>query len=382
MAVLVSVVAGFALVLSFVLTFAARAAGRRMLLMDSAGVAGQKKQRRNVPNIGGVAIFGAVATVMLTGLGLAWFAPDELARAAPGAAVHLPGIREQTPMALGVLGALLVLHVMGLIDDRRPIGALPKFGVMIAAAALIVVFFDVRLLTALDPMVGGAWLSIALSVTWIVAVTNAMNFMDNMDGLAAGVGVVAGSLFLVSAAIGGQWFVAMTLATLVGALGGFLIFNAPTPVRGASIFMGDGGSLVIGFLLAFLTVRTTYVAPGDGWYAVLMPLCVLAVPLYDMASVIVIRLSQGRSPLVGDRQHFSHRLQAAGLSVPRTLAVIGGCTAITGIGGVMLSAAQGWQAALIGVQVLLVLVVIGVYEHGKGWPLENAPTGRSSQERA
>jgi UDP-GlcNAc:undecaprenyl-phosphate GlcNAc-1-phosphate transferase len=136
--------------------------------------------------------------------------------------------------------------------------------------------------------------------------------------------------------------------------------------------MGDGGSLVIGFLLAFLTVRTTYVPQepdaGRGWFAVFMPLCVLAVPLYDMASVIAIRLSQGRSPLVGDRQHFSHRLRAAGLSVPRTVAVVCGCTAVTGISGIMLTVAHGWQAALIGVQVLLVLAVIALYEHGKGWP--------------
>jgi UDP-GlcNAc:undecaprenyl-phosphate GlcNAc-1-phosphate transferase len=152
--------------------------------------------------------------------------------------------------------------------------------------------------------------------------------------------------------------------------------------------MGDGGSLAVGFLLAFLTIRTTFYRPQDvmpgssdasvlsPWYAVLMPLCVLAVPLYDLASVILIRGSQGRSPLVGDRQHFSHRLVAAGLSVRRTVAVICGCTAITGIGGIMLSVATGWQAILIGVQVLLVLIVIALYEHGKGWPLASPERSR------
>jgi UDP-GlcNAc:undecaprenyl-phosphate GlcNAc-1-phosphate transferase len=282
--------------------------------------------------------------------------------------------------------------------------AWPKFALMFVVAAAMVVGFDVRLLTLLDAHVGGPWLSIALTVLWLVAVTNAMNFMDNMDGLSAGVGAVASSLFLITALMNGQWFIAALLALLIGALLGFLCFNAPRK-HGATIFMGDGGSLVLGFLLAFLTVKTTYSAEPtlffptsqvdktdlyfasqfswweryDSIYAVLMPLCILAVPLYDMASVIVIRLRQGRSPFVGDRQHFSHRLLAAGLSVRRTLAVICGCTAITGISGIMLSVATGWQAILIGIQVLLVLAVIALYEHGKGWPFL-APSPASAGE--
>lgn len=359
---------GAAFVLSAALTWLARGYGRRRMLLDSAGAAGQQKVRRAVPNIGGVAIFWSIAGPMLAGLAAVRLMPDLAARLVPEAGEHFAGIAEQTPMALGLLGALLALHVMGLIDDRRPMGAWPKFGVMIACAAAVVTGFDVRLLTMLDAHVGGPWLSMVLTVLWFVAVTNAMNFMDNMDGLSAGVGAVASGLFLIAALINGQWFVGAALALLLGALGGFLVFNSPRR-GGATIFMGDGGSLVIGFLLAFLTVRTTYVgAEGGSLYGVFMPLCVLAVPLYDLVSVVLIRLSQGRSPLVGDRQHFSHRLVAAGLSVRRAVAVNCGCTAITGIGGIMLSRATTWQAALIGVQVMLVLAVIGLYEHGKGWP--------------
>lgn len=355
-----------ALALSLALTPAARALGRRRMLLDSAGVPGQEKARRAVPNVGGVAVFWSIALPVLAGLGAVWFLPGVVERLIPAAGAHLEGVREQTPMALGLLGAMLALHVMGLIDDRRPMPPWPKLALMFAVSAAAAIVFDVRLLTFLDAHVGGRWLSVSLTVLWLVAVTNAMNMMDNMDGLAAGVGATASALFLVAALVNGQWFVAAMLALLAGSLIGFLVFNAPRP-GGATIFMGDGGSLVVGFLLAFLTVRTTYIGEGASWYAVLMPVCVLAVPLYDMASVILIRLSQGRSPLVGDRQHFSHRLLAAGLTVPRALIVLLGCTAITGIGGIMLSAATGWQAALIGAQVLLVLVVIALYEHGKGW---------------
>ncbi len=371
----VLMLAGVSFVLSLALTIVARAYGRRRLLLDSAGAPGQAKLRRAVPNIGGVAIFWATAAPMLAGLGVIWVDPEWAARLVPGLGPYLDGIRQQTPMALGLLAALFALHILGLIDDRRPMPAWPKFALMFAVAAAIVIGFDVRLLTLLDVHVGGPWLSVALTILWLVAVTNAMNFMDNMDGLSAGVGAVASSLFLVAALVNGQWFVAAMLALLFGALLGFLGFNAPRK-NGATIFMGDGGSLVLGFLLAFLTIRTTYLpASSPSWFAVLMPLCILAVPLYDMLSVIFIRLSQRQSPFVGDRQHFSHRLLAAGLSVPRALAVICGCTAVTGISGIMLTVATGWQAVLIGVQVLLVLSVIALYEHGKGWPL--SPSERS-----
>src|SRR5690606_21905185 len=102
------------------------------------------------------------------------------------------------------------------------------------------------------------------------------------------------ALFLVAALLNAQWLIAAMLALLIGSLAAFLCFNFPP----ASIFMGDGGSLVVGFLLAFLTIRTTYFGhdPDTGWYGVFMPLVVLAIPLYDLVSVTLIRLRQGKSP--------------------------------------------------------------------------------------
>lgn len=363
--------------LSTALTWALRAFGRRRALLDSAGAAGHSKALRAVPNIGGIAIFLSVAAPLLLGVlavnggVVTWLLSDSAL--AEAVSVHVPGVRAQTPLALALLACLAVLHVIGVLDDRRALGVLPKLVVMLLAAMVMSAVFDVRLLTMLDPLVGGAWLSIAITVLWLVVVTNAMNFMDNHDGLAAGVGVISGALFLTATLLNGQWFVAATLALLVGSLAGFLVFNFPRK-GGATIFMGDGGSLVLGFLLAFLTARTTYVPVGalssqgpdsfasGAWYGLFMPLCVLAVPLYDLVTVSVIRIAEGRSPFVGDQRHFSHRLRARGLSPTQTVAVICGCAAITGIGGVLLSRLAPWQAALVGVQTILTLLVLALYE--------------------
>lgn len=367
-----------ALVLSLPGSYLARALGRRLNAIDSPGVAGQvKAERRKVPNTGGIAVFWSFALPVLGALALAHLlSPERIEQLVPAAAPFLSGVREQTPIALVLLGCLFGLHLMGVIDDRRPLGPYVKLAAMFGLSAIVVVGGETRLLTMLDAHAGGAWLSVLVTILWFVVVTNAMNFMDNMDGLSAGVGAIASGLFLAAALVNGQWFVGACLALLLGSLLGFLHFNFPKS-GGATLFLGDGGSLVIGFLLAFLTTRTTYVqsagAPlspfGESesvaagpWYALLMPLFVLAIPLYDFASVVLIRLAQGKSPFVGDLQHFSHRLVRHGLSRRAAVVVLYGFTAMTGIGGISLASLAPWQAVLAGVQVLLILLVLAVFE--------------------
>lgn len=391
---IIAVILAFAsaLVLSLALTLLVRALGRRNALLDSPGAAGHAKELRGVPNIGGVAIFWALVAPLLAAAAVVELNPRLLTSIVPDASIHVDGARTQLSLLLAMLGAALLLHVVGLVDDRSALPPAPKFVAQFLAAALVVLPFDVRILTLLDAHVGGPWLSIALTMLWIVVITNAMNFMDNMDGLSGGVAATAAAGLLVAALLAGQWFVAATIAVLIGALAGFLTFNFPfTERRSATIFMGDGGSLVIGFVLAVLAIRVTYVprpdagAPGTlldlgapGALAMLAPLCSLAIPLYDLVAVSFIRLSQGRSLLVGDRQHFSHRLRATGLSVRRTVLVICGCTAITGISGVLLTRAHHVQSILALLQVALVLVLLALYEHGKGWqdPSRTNPIGR------
>ncbi len=363
-----------AFVISAPATWLARSIGRKLGALDSPGSPGHVKILRPVPNTGGFAIFAGLALPLAAGLAAAHWVPSSSWPAE--AATHLPGMQAKTPLGLLFLGCLLVLHLAGAVDDRRAMPPGIKAGIMLAAALAITLFGDgTRLVTMLDAQVGGPWLSILITVLWIVGVTNAMNFIDNMDGLSGGVGAIAAGCFLAAALLHGQWFVAGCLALLIGSLLGFLLFNAPkSATKGASIFMGDSGSLVLGFTLAFLTVRTTYVAepgsttaegmpiPAGGWYGVFMPIVVLAVPLYDILSVTIIRLRMGKSPLVASPHHISHRLVSYGLSKRDAVVVIWGLTAITGLMGVMLGSLAPWQAVLAGGQTILIFLVLAVFE--------------------
>ncbi len=345
------------------LTLLARSAGRRLGTLDGAGVSAQvKAEARAVPNTGGIAIHATI--FLLIGLGLAIArVPIDLSWLWPAFESHLPGIRQQTAPALVLLASLLALHIMGVIDDRHPLPAWPKMLVMLGAAFAVSLGTGSRLLEALDPHVGGAWLSIGITVLWMIVVCNAFNFLDNMDGLSGGVALVCACCLLAATLVNQQFFVAAGASILIGALLGFLAFNYPIAGR-ASIFMGDGGSLVVGFMLAFLTVRITYVDPalGGAWHAVFMPLIILAIPLYDFVSVVCIRMRQGRSPFVGDLQHFSHRLVRRGLTPRAAVTVICGCAVVTGIGGISLGRLHGWQAALVVVQTVIVIAVIATFE--------------------
>jgi len=195
-----------------------------------------------------------------------------------------------------------------------------------------------------------------------------------MDGACAGVTTVIGSILLVVAMSAGDLSSATVLACIAGSTLGFMVWNRPR----ALIFMGDGGSLVLGFLLAVMSVQLTYYdasIQSSPWTAVFVPLAVFALPVYDMLSVIVIRLAQGRSPLVGDQQHFTHRIRKRGLSDRRTLFVVLGCTVITGMSGLLMLSLPPEMAPIAGMQVVLVLVILAVYERGTLRPREN---GRGS----
>lgn len=378
-----------AFVLAVPLTVYARAMGNRLNALDGAGVAGQiKESARRVPNTGGVAVFGAVTLPLIVFLvGMRFGLDQKVVEWVPQLAEHLDRVKDQASTYGWLLICLGVLHVMGLIDDRKPLGAMPKLLVMAGCAAAFVVFTDTRVLTLLDAHVGGKWLSVLITVVWIVAVTNALNFIDNMDGLCGGVAAIAGACLMAGALIHRQWFVAGVLALLVGACLGFLVFNFPWR-KPASIFLGDGGSLVVGFVLATMAIRITYAKIGvdggsaivesdagrGGWHAVLTPLVVLAVPLYDMMSVTFLRLKQGKSPFVGDLQHLSHRLHfggiggggangKGGLTRRDTVVVICGLTAITGMGGVILPSLTPWQGCLVFAQTVAALVLLGVWEY-------------------
>lgn len=367
MVVLLLIMCALAAMISLAGTFAALRVSQRIGALDSAPMEGQiKHDQRPIPNTGGIGIVLGIWLPILIGLiGVSVLDASSFTGVLEPIQSVWTELQERVTLGWGLLGCVLLLHILGLIDDRKPMGPLSKLIIMLAPAVVFSVFFDTRLLTMLDAYVGGSWLSIVLTIIWIVAITNAMNFIDNMDGLSAGIATIAGAMFLVAAILNAQWFIGAILALLVGGCLGFLVFNFPP----AKIFMGDGGSLVIGFILAITTVRTTYIpedatGPLSGnWYALLMPIAVLAVPLYDFTSVTLIRISQGKSPFIGDLQHFSHRLRDRGLGNRGTILVIYALTACSGVAGILLTRAESWEAVLLGLQVLLILGAIALFEY-------------------
>ncbi|UYV12515.1 MAG: undecaprenyl/decaprenyl-phosphate alpha-N-acetylglucosaminyl 1-phosphate transferase [Phycisphaera sp.] len=355
MSLLVLALGVVALLVSLFATGLATRLGRRLNALDAAGVAGQvKADARRVPNIGGIGVVAGLVVPIVGALVLAPIIDGPHREATDPSAVVLD--------AIILLAAIALLHVLGLVDDRKPLGPLIKLGLMALPAVAIPLLTDSRLLTLLDAYPGGEALSVAITALWLLAMTNAMNFLDNMDGLSAGVAAVAGAFLTAAMLLAGQWFVAGLSACVVGACLGFMPHNFPR----ARVFMGDGGSLVLGFVLGFLSVRGTYMTEGGSqWWGVLLPVLVLAVPLYDLTTVVGLRLSQGKSPLVGDLQHVSHRLAARGLGRRGAVLVLWAFSMIAGASGLLLLTVNATGAIIIGVQAVVLMGVLGVLEF---WP--------------
>ncbi len=345
-----------ALTLSVALTALVRKLAPRAGLI--AHPAADRYHQAVIPLGGGIAIFTtlmlfilaaavAIKLVLVPGR-FAWLAE----RANIDPADFLGKLNQLIFLLLGVLG----LFALGLWDDIKHLGPLVKLGVQFAVAMMAAAFADIRVEFFIESRI----ITSALSAFWIVLIINAFNFLDNMDGLSAGIAVIIGSILFTAAAISGQVFVGGLALVFVGTLLGFLVFNFPP----AKIFMGDAGSLVVGFFVAMLTLRTTYYqeAHSGQWYPVLMPLVVMAVPLYDFLSVTALRISQGRSPFVGDTQHFSHRLKRHGLSDTQTVLTLYLATLCTGLGAIFLYQVNLAGAILILTQTFMILAIIAILE--------------------
>mgnify|MGYP001602866252 CR=1 FL=1 len=362
-----------AFLVSLVGTFLARRFARRLGLIDAPG--DRKVHTNPTPRNGGIGIFwGFAAPLLLASIVILTLGSEhDVDFAAIGGVqipqnvlIHLPGMHAHVPLLLLLLLATFGIHLLGLLDDRKPLAPWPKLLAQLAIAAALVFVGELfgagsfRILTLLGNFPSpGFFASALLSILWIVTLTNAFNFLDNMDGLSAGVAFICAAVFLIAASINGQWFVAGLLLTLMGAILGFLCFNFPP----ASIFMGDGGSMILGFIIAVLTIRTTYYGPGRPRYAVLLPLFVTAFPLYDLLIFSFLRILKGRSPMTGDTNHFSHRLTRHGFSTRSTILIIYGVTLSTGIAAPLLALhSDATSAMLLALQLLGMLTVIGVLE--------------------
>lgn len=271
------------------------------------------------------------------------------------------GITESGCRLISLLGLASVLVLLGLIDDRYGIDWKIRI-----AVELIVAIITVMLGWEATFFINFPFITKAVSVLWIVGLTNSFNLLDNMDGLSSGVAVICASflaaiLFFCSPNPDSgqpQLFTAGFLLLLIGGVMGFWFHNMPK----ARLFMGDGGAYFIGYLLAVITLSATFTGNGTPSRAILSPLCIFAVPLYDTLSVIFIRLAHGKSPFVGDTNHYSHRLVAIGLSKTGAVLTIYLTTAICCIGAIFLYQVNRFSAWLIGIQVAMILFLNAILE--------------------
>jgi UDP-GlcNAc:undecaprenyl-phosphate GlcNAc-1-phosphate transferase len=266
-----------ALVLAIGATPVARRVALRLGIIDQPNA--RKIHVNPIPLLGGVAIYGAFIAALL-----------------------IFGGRYRLDELISILVGASLVSFLGVWDDRRGLSPLLKLIGQILAASLLVVT-GVRIGTFRWEIV-----NIVVTLGWVVVITNAMNLLDNMDGLSGGVGAIAAVFFLLLAAMNGQYLVGALSAALVGACVGFLVYN----FNPASIFMGDAGSLFLGYVLAATAIKLRF-PEGVEIVTWMVPVLILGLPLFDTALVIVSRLRRGLNPLTTPgKDHVSHRLVAMG----------------------------------------------------------------------
>jgi len=252
---------------------------------------------------------------------------------------------------IGLLLGIIIIEIAGIWDDIKPIRAWTKLLFQIVAAA-VVVGCGVRIEGISNPFVNdgfislGMW-SIPLTMVWIVGITNAINFIDGLDGLAAGVATISSLSLLFIAVYLNQWQTIVLAAGLAGATMGFLPFN----FNPAKIFMGETGSAFLGFTLGTISIMglvKSYTA-----IAIIVPLVVLGLPIFDTAFAIIRRVLSGKSPMQADRGHLHHRLVDSGLSQKQSVIILYIISAFLGLAGIVLIETGIWKFTI-----LIIMIVI------------------------
>jgi UDP-GlcNAc:undecaprenyl-phosphate GlcNAc-1-phosphate transferase len=297
-------------------------------LVDEPGH--RKIHDQPIPLAGGLTVLTALLVPTLIAAGLLWwegsginYLPKSISDALHRMRI-LPHVDANTTYLLryglnrralelaGILAGAIGMLLVGLLDDKKELKPAAKFtgqwviAVLVAASGVRITLF-----------VHNQLFHYGITILWVLAVINAFNFMDNMNGLCAGLGAIGAWYFGIIAAADGQYLVALIAFLTLGALLGFLPYNFPK----ARAFLGDAGSHLVGYLLAVLAILPHFYSFSHPHrWAVLIPLLVLGVPLLDMAWVVMLRWRKGQPFYVGDTNHLSHRLVRSGQS--RTQAVL------------------------------------------------------------
>jgi UDP-GlcNAc:undecaprenyl-phosphate GlcNAc-1-phosphate transferase len=269
--------------------------------------------------------------------------------AAVGLAVATGALDASRELA-GIVVGVLVLFGAGLLDDTRTLSPVAKLVAQLAAAG-IVVAAGLRV-----ELIGNDVIGIAVALVWLVGITNAFNLLDNMDGLAATLATVACAYFAIDAAVQGTTLVLVLSLALGFACLGFLPFNL-RPGGRATVFMGDSGSQVLGFMLAVLGLASSWTTAGTTVATMLLPLLVLAVPILDTTLVAVRRVAEKRPVTQGGKDHTSHRLVYFGLSEARAVALLATIAIALGATALAYNLLDNGRVTAIGVLLTFVLLV-------------------------
>ncbi len=344
------------LVTAFIVSFVCTPVVRQFANRSGIGVDVPKDNRRMhkvpIPRIGGLAIFlGFMISVLV-------FSEVD------------SGLR-------GILIGLVLIVVISLIDDISPLPALLRFAVQIAAAIIVVAhgvriefLSNINIFSDQAYLHLGEWISNIVTVIWIVAITNSVNFIDGLDGLAVGVSTISSLCMLIIALLVSEPNIALVMAALVGACAGFMPYN----LNPAKIFMGDVGAMSIGFILATISIQGLF-----KFYAVIsfaVPFLILALPIFDEVFAVVRRLLKGQNPMSPDRGHVHHRLIDMGFNQKQAVAIMYTMSGILGLTAVVLTASGEIRAMFL----LLAFLLVGfVAWRLIGFGKKNAPSGETEK---
>ena len=293
----------------------------------------RRMHKKPIPRLGGLAIYGGFLCSVL-----------------------IFGQLDETMLCV-LLGAAIIV-ALGIFDDVLALGAKLKFVVQIVAAAIPVCIGDLQigLFTNLNPLSDTPFvhlgiLAVPVTIIWIVGITNAVNLIDGLDGLAVGVSSIAAITMLAVALLTGNMPIAITMAALAGACIGFMPYN----LNPAKIFMGDTGSTFLGYMLATVSIMGLF-----KFYAVIsfaVPFLILGLPIFDTANAIIRRVAAGRSPMSPDRGHVHHKLIDMGFNQKQAVAILYAISATLGLTAVVLTSSGEVKAIVLLLAVLAAILV-------------------------
>lgn len=316
----------------------------------------RRMHKKPIPRLGGLAIYGGfLCSILIFGQ------LDEI-------------------MLCVLLGAAIIV-ALGIFDDVLALGAKLKFVVQIVAAAIPVCIGDLQigLFTNLNPLSDTPFvhlgiLAVPVTIIWIVGITNAVNLIDGLDGLAVGVSSIAAITMLAVALLTGNMPIAITMAALAGACIGFMPYN----LNPAKIFMGDTGSTFLGYMLATVSIMGLF-----KFYAVIsfaVPFLILGLPIFDTANAIIRRVAAGRSPMSPDRGHVHHKLIDMGFNQKQAVAILYAISATLGLTAVVLTSSGEVKAIVLLLAVLAAILVGACIIYGAEHWSKHAPENKEDKD--